>query len=94
MSIAAIAVTQCLLPACFAHWCWVPAHLYERQIFLGVTAVIQACCEPVLQSYTEQWGIYFAQGSAALHFCWLTAHLYKDQISIGVMFLYDKLQPL
>ncbi|DBA89324.1 TPA: hypothetical protein ACH3X2_004768 [Trebouxia sp. C0005] len=36
-----------------------------------------ACCEPVLQSSTEQWGMHFAQTSAALHVCWLTAHLYE-----------------
>jgi len=46
--------------------------------------VAQACCEPVLQSSTEQWEQHFAQGSAAVHWCWVTAHLYVEQILIGV----------
>ena len=41
------------------HWCWVPAHLYEQQSFIGVIAVTQACCEPVLQSSTGQCGMHF-----------------------------------
>jgi len=44
----------------------------------------QQCCEPVLQSTTEQCGMHFAQTSAEVHFCWLTAHLYEEQISEGV----------
>ncbi len=36
-----------------------------------------------MQSTTEQWGMHFAQTSAALHLSCLTAHLYKEQISIG-----------
>jgi len=36
------------------HWCWVAAHLYEEQISIGVLAVTQACCQPVLQSSIEQ----------------------------------------
>ena len=30
------------------------AHLYEEQISIGVNAVTEACCEPFLQSSTEQ----------------------------------------
>jgi len=67
------------------HFCWLTAHLYEEQIFAGVNAVTQACCEPVLQSTTEQCGVHFAQTSAAVYFCWLTAHLYEEQISIGLI---------
>ena len=37
------------------HNCWLTAHLNEEQISIGVIAVTQACCEPVLQSSTEQW---------------------------------------
>ena len=43
-----------------------------------------ACCEPVLQSITEQWGLHHALTSAAVHWCCITAHLYEEQISIGV----------
>jgi len=32
-----------------------------------------------LQSTTEQWGMHFAQTSAAVHLSWLTAHLYEEQ---------------
>jgi len=28
---------------------------------MGAVAVTQACCEPVLQSTTEQWGMHLAQ---------------------------------
>ncbi len=65
-------------------WC-VTAHLYEEQIFIDVIAVIQACCKPVLQSSSEQWGMHFALNSVAVHWCWVTAHLYAEQISIGVI---------
>jgi hypothetical protein len=53
------------------HFCWLAAHLYEEQNSIGVIAVTPACCEPVLQSTTEQCGMHFAQTSAAVHFCWL-----------------------
>ncbi len=46
---------------------------------------IAKACGPVLQSTTEQWGMYFALTSAAVQFCGLTAHLYGEQISIGVI---------
>ncbi len=49
------------------HWYWVTAHLYEQQICTGAIAVTQACCESVLQSSTEQWGMHFAKTSAAVH---------------------------
>ena len=47
-------------------WCWVTEHLYEKQIFIGVSAVIQASCDPVLQSRTEHWGLHFALNSLAV----------------------------
>ncbi len=50
-------------------WCWVTAHLYEEQIFTGVFALTQACCEPVLQSSSAQWGMHFALSSAAVPWC-------------------------
>ncbi len=66
------------------HCCWVTAHLYEQQIFVSVTAVTQACCEPALQSSTGQWGMHLAKTSAAEHCCCVTAQLYEQQIFIGV----------
>ncbi len=66
-------------------FCWLTAHLYEEQISIGAIAVTQACCEPVLQSTTEQSGIQFAQTIAAVQFCCLTGHLYEEQISIGAI---------
>ena len=44
----------------------VTAHLDEQQISLGVFAVAQSCCEPVLQSSTEQQASYSALTSAAV----------------------------
>ena len=67
------------------HWWWVFAHLYEQQIFIGVIAVTQCCCEPVLQSSTEQCGVHFAKISVAVHWWWVFAHLYEQQIFIGVI---------
>jgi len=58
--------------------------MYEQQISLGVIAVSRACCEPVLQSSTELWGLHFALNLAAVHWCWVTAHLYEEQIFTGV----------
>ena len=72
--------TRACKEQCAVHWCWVTAHLYEEQIFIGVIAVIQACCKPVLQSSNEQWGLHFALNSVAVHWCWVTAHLYEEQI--------------
>ncbi len=67
------------LTSAAVHLSWVSAGLYEEQIVIGVIAVTQACCEPVLHSSTEQWGMHFALTSAAVHFCWLTAHLCEEQ---------------
>jgi len=50
-----------------------------------VIALAQACCEPFLQSSTEQWGLHFAQGSAAMPWCWVTAELYEEQTFIGMI---------
>ena len=33
--------------------------MYEEQTFIGVIAVTQVCCEPALQSSTEQRGLHF-----------------------------------
>ena len=57
-------------------------------------AVKQACSDPVLQSNTEQWGVHFAQSSAAVHFCWITAHLYEEQICIGVIACKASCEPV
>ena len=66
------------------HWCWVTAHLYEQQTFIGVFTVTHACCETVLQSSTGHWGMHSAEASAAVPWCWVTAHLYEQQTFIGV----------
>ena len=44
------------LTSAAVHWSCNTAHLYEEQISIGVIAVAQACCEPVLHSNTEQQG--------------------------------------
>ena len=52
-----------------------------------VFAAAQACCEPVLQSSTEQQGSCFAYSaltSAAVLLCCINAHLYEEQIPIGL----------
>ena len=72
------------LTSAAVRFCWLTAHLYDEQMSTGVFAVTQACCEPVLQSTTEQWPMHVALHSAAVHFCWLTAHLYEEQTSIDV----------
>ena len=86
MVAAPLAVGKVCCPekCCSAMVSWVTAQLYEEQTFPCVIAVTQACCEPVLQSSTEQWGMLFALTSTAVHFCWLTAHLYEEQISTGI----------
>ena len=66
-------------------WCWFIAHMYEQQIPTGVAAVTQACCEPVLQSVTEQWGMHMALTGAAVQWCWFIAHMYKQQTSTGAI---------
>ena len=50
------------------HFFWITALLCEEQMSIGVIAVTQACCEPVLQSNTEQWGMRFTLVTAAVHF--------------------------
>jgi len=66
------------------HWCCITAHLYEEQISTGVNAMSQACCEPVMQSSTEQWESLFALALAAMNWCYINANLYEEQISLGV----------
>ena len=73
------------LSSAAVHFFWLTAPLYEEEISIGVIAVTQPCCGPVLQSQTEKWGKHFALTTAAVHFCWLTAHMYEEQISIGVI---------
>ncbi len=46
------------------HWCWVTAQLCTQRITIGVLAMTQACCQLVLQSSTEQWGIPTVQCSS------------------------------
>ncbi len=41
--------------------------LTDAYVTLGRIALSQACSNPVLQSSTEQWGLDFALGSAAVH---------------------------
>ena len=65
-------------------WCWVTAHLYEQQTFIGAFTVTHACCETVSQSSTGQWGMHSAKASAAEDWCRVTAHLYEQQTFIGV----------
>jgi len=54
---------------------WLTAHLYEEQFSIGAIAVAQACCAPVLQSTTEQWGCILTRpvlhciSVASLHTC-------------------------
>ena len=66
------------------HCHWVTEHLYGQQVYIGIFAMTQACCRPVLQSSTEQWGMHFATSNAAMQWWWVTAHLYEQQILIGV----------
>ncbi len=63
------------LTSAAVHLSWVSAGLYEEQIVIGVFAVTQACCEPVLHSSTEQWQMHFALPNAAVRLSWLTPHL-------------------
>ncbi len=70
------------LTSAAVHECWVTAHLYGEQISIGVIAVTKTCCEPVLQSSTEQWELHFALTRHAVHWCCLTANLYEQQTSI------------
>ncbi len=66
------------------HWFRINADLYEQQIIIGVNAVSQGCCQPVLQSSIVQWRIHFAKSSVAVHGFRIIADLYEQQIIIGV----------
>ena len=57
----------------------------KKQIFIGVIAGMQACCKPVLQSSSEQWGLHFALNSVAVFGCWVAAQLYEQRIFIGAI---------
>ncbi len=37
------------------HWICIIADLDEQEFLIGVTALSQGCCQPVLQSSLEQW---------------------------------------
>ncbi len=37
------------------YWICIIADLDKQQILIGVTALSQGCCQPVLQSSLEQW---------------------------------------
>ncbi len=50
----ALSIVVVALSIVAVHWCWVTAHLHEEHIFTDVIAVTQACCQPVVQSSTEQ----------------------------------------
>ena len=50
---------------------------------VGVFAVTQARCEPILQSSTGRLGIHLILSRAAEHWCWVTADLYEEPIMIG-----------
>jgi len=68
--------------------CVAITHLQDRtslKHFIDVTPVTQACCEPVLHSITEIWGMPSAQTCVAVHFSWLPAYLYEEQISIDII---------
>ncbi len=66
------------------HWDCIIADLDEQEILIGVTAVSESCCQPVLQSSLEQWGVQFAKNSAAVHWVRIIADLDEQQILIGV----------
>ena len=64
---AALNSGECIFPKAVLQYWWVTAHLYEQQILIGVIAVTLGCCEPVLQSSTEQCGMYYGKVIAAVH---------------------------
>ncbi len=66
------------------HWDCIIADLDEQEILIGVTAVSESCCQPVLQSSLEQWGVRFAKNSAAVHWVCRTADQYERETFIGV----------
>ncbi len=67
------------------HWFCITADLYEQQIIIGVNAVSQGCCQPVLQSSIVQWRMHFAKNTAAVHWFCIPADLCEQQIIIGVI---------
>ena len=58
-------------------WTWVTLHLYGEQMSIGVFAVKHGCCQPVLQTGTEQWVMQFAKSSAAVQIDLWTLALHK-----------------
>ena len=66
------------------HFVCIIADLDEQEILIGVTAMSQSCCQPVLQSSLEQWGVRFAKNSAAVHWVCITADQYERESFIGV----------
>ena len=63
---------QFTLNSAAVHGRLVHAHLYADWIFIGVdvigvNAVSQECCQPVLHSSTEQQGVILALNPAAVH---------------------------
>ena len=80
---------QFTLNSSAVHWCTVPAQLYAKCIFIGVSvigvnAVAPGCCQPVWHSSVEEQGRQFTLNSAAVHWCMVTAHLYAEWTLIGV----------
>ena len=66
---------------------WLMAQLYEEHISVGAIAVTQACCEHVLSTTTEQWGMQFAQTSGSVLFCWespLSSSALQNRLSAGL----------
>ena len=74
-------------------FCWVAEHLYDEQTSIGVIAVTQGCCDPVLHNSIEQWRLYFALKSAALHWRWVRVFhheaCYPKQNKLGIC-IYTK----
>ena len=66
------------------HWVCIIADQYERETFIGVTAVSQGCRQPVLHSSIEKWRMYFSRNRAAVHWVCIIADLDEQQILIGV----------
>ncbi len=50
---AVLNIGQCILPRPVLHFYLLTTHLYDEQIYIGVIAVTQACCAPVLQNSGE-----------------------------------------
>jgi len=66
-------------------WCCITAHLGGEQTCIGVIAVAQACCWPVLQSSTEQQESSLALTSAGVLWCCIIAHLCGEQTCLDVI---------